>query len=275
MGIYLSVLGLEEAAVDLYKKEQMKNNLQKDEISSRIKVICSDLRDFRADFIQCINAFGLCRVKNIDKFKPKDKDLPDNNIEYRLRIFFGPNQHKFHLWNDKKTYDWTINNTGFSDYTDMLGDIWPEAVYNWLVEKPAQVEFLNKKAESICELSEPLLKIKKYRGVTAKVRKIVRCNGSQWTDRTSVDWSYPDEIEDIAKELENAVTQKPPETEQKARSPLKKIIGWIFKKTSPLICAIIVTVIATIIATIIVGIFTDFGWIERIKTFIYRIFTTK
>ena len=50
-----------------------------------------------------------------------------------------------------------------------------------------------------------------------------------------------------------------------AHSSFRKIIGWIFKKTSHFICAIIVAVIATIIAAIIVDIFADFGWIERIK----------
>ncbi len=196
----------------------MKNNAQKEEISSRIQVLCSDLRDFRADFIRGAIVFrACCRAKNIpDKFKPKDKDLPDN-IECRLRISFRTNQHKFHLWNDREPpYNWLINNTGLADYTDMLGDIWPEGGYSWLVEKLEHIELLNKKAGSICELSKPLLKIKKYRRYAAKVRAIVRCNGGRWTDRSNVDWSYPEEIEKIVKELENAVAQRLAETEQKA-----------------------------------------------------------
>ncbi len=55
--------------------------------------------------------------------------------------------------------------------------------------------------------------------------------------------------------------QLPKATHRKQR----RIIGWIFKNTSHLICTIIIAIIATIIATIIVDILADFGWIERIK----------
>jgi hypothetical protein len=188
---------------------------EKDEISSRIQVVCSDLMEFRKDFIRGAIVFGSCRAKNIsDEFKPKDKVLPDNNIEYRLRIFFDPNQHKFHLWNDEETYDWLINNTGPEDYTNMLCDIWPDGDYSWLIEKPDHIELLNKKADITCELSKPLLKIREYRSVVAKVRAIVRYNGDRWTDKSNVDWSYPEKIESIVKELESAVAQKPEETER-------------------------------------------------------------
>jgi len=66
------------------------------------------------------------------------------------------------------------------------------------------------------------------------------------------------------------------ETEQKA-APFRRrrITGWIFKKTSHLICVIIIAVIASVIAAIVVDIFADFGWIGRIKDFIYRIVVPK
>jgi len=64
------------------------------------------------------------------------------------------------------------------------------------------------------------------------------------------------------------IASRPTETEQNT-TPAKRrrIIGWIFKKTSHFICAIFVAVIATIIAAIIIDIFADFGWIKRIKEF--------
>jgi len=65
------------------------------------------------------------------------------------------------------------------------------------------------------------------------------------------------------------------ETERKVTSQLKNIIGWIFKKTWHLICAIIIAVVAAIIAAIIVDIFADLGWIEWIKTIFHNILTPK
>lgn len=53
----------------------------------------------------------------------------------------------------------------------------------------------------------------------------------------------------------------------KARSIPKKIIGWIFKKTSHFVW----TLIITIIVAIIIDILGDFGLIVGIKAFIYRI----
>jgi len=55
------------------------------------------------------------------------------------------------------------------------------------------------------------------------------------------------------------------------RGMFKRIIGWIFKKTWHLIVAIIVAIIGSFIAAILIDIFGDFGWIERIKAFIYNI----
>lgn len=222
----------------------MKNNSLKDEISSRINVLCSDLRNFRADFIRGAVVFGSCQAKNIpDEFKPKDKDLP-NNMECRLRISFGNNQHKFRFskFTGQETYDWLINNTGLEDYINMLGDIWPEGGYSWLVEKPEYIELLNQKADHIYELSEPLLREKEYRDIANKVRAIAKRNGGRWTVRSSVNCSYPEEIKKAVEEIKSPVAQKPAEPEQKATPAkwwgiptcLRKILeeGWqIFTKS--------------------------------------------
>ncbi|MBN2591664.1 MAG: hypothetical protein JXA96_17495 [Sedimentisphaerales bacterium] len=194
----------------------MKNNSQKDEISSHIQILCSYLKIFRDDFIKGAVAFGSCRAKDIsDEYKPKDQNLPDN-IDCRLRISYGTNQHIFHFskWTGKETCKWPINNTGIDDYIKMLYDIWQDGNYSWLVEKPDHVELLNKKADVICELSKPLLKEKEYRSISSKVRAIIMCNGSCWTDRLSAERSYPDEIEDVIKELESTNVKKLLEPEQ-------------------------------------------------------------
>ncbi|MHC4173447.1 MAG: hypothetical protein ACYTBX_01740 [Planctomycetota bacterium] len=52
---------------------------------------------------------------------------------------------------------------------------------------------------------------------------------------------------------------------------VKKRSGWIFKKTSHFIFAIIVAVVIAVIAAIVVDALADFGWLERIKDFIYDI----
>jgi hypothetical protein len=70
--------------------------------------------------------------------------------------------------------------------------------------------------------------------------------------------------------------EKPAET-KKDIAPIEKekekfkIIGWLLKKTSHLVGAIIVAIIGGIIVAILIDIFGDFGWLEGIKTFIYKI----
>ena len=55
------------------------------------------------------------------------------------------------------------------------------------------------------------------------------------------------------------------------RQRIKKITGWIFKKTWHIIVAIVVG----LIVAILIGIFGDFGWLEQIKDFIYKILWPK
>ncbi|MBW8039451.1 MAG: biotin transporter BioY [Planctomycetes bacterium] len=52
---------------------------------------------------------------------------------------------------------------------------------------------------------------------------------------------------------------------------IKRITGWIFKKTSHFIWTLIVSIIAGLIVAVLVDIFGEFGWLERIKAFIYNI----
>jgi hypothetical protein len=69
--------------------------------------------------------------------------------------------------------------------------------------------------------------------------------------------------------IAKAETEKPEETEQKATLSKGRRI-WIGVKRIPRwICGIIVSVIVAVIAAIVVDIFSDFGWIGRIKEFIY------
>lgn len=74
-------------------------------------------------------------------------------------------------------------------------------------------------------------------------------------------------------QLYRAECKKPTETGRNAtpakrwKIVTKKITGWIFKKTSHFICALIVAVVAAIIAAVVVDILADFGWLERINTF--------
>ena len=66
-------------------------------------------------------------------------------------------------------------------------------------------------------------------------------------------------------------TQKQAETERKIapakRCWIKKIAGCIFKKTRHFIGAISVS----LIVAVLIAIFGEFGWLERIKAFIYNI----
>jgi hypothetical protein len=94
--------------------------------------------------------------------------------------------------------------------------------------------------------------------------------------------AYVDEVKGIADDLVETLRQittaakKPAEIEQKAAPAkcwgiIKRIPGWIFKKTSHFI----LTVIGAVIVTIVVDIFADFGWLQSIKIIIYNIFTSK
>jgi hypothetical protein len=51
----------------------------------------------------------------------------------------------------------------------------------------------------------------------------------------------------------------------------KGIIGKLLK----IIASIIGAIVVSVIAAIVVDIFTDFGWLQSIKEFIYNIFQTK
>ncbi len=81
----------------------------------------------------------------------------------------------------------------------------------------------------------------------------------------------------FGEEIETQIsTPKSAETEQNSIRPkcwriVKKITGWIFKKTSHVIGAVIIAIIVGLIVAILVDIFADFGWIERIKAVIYKI----
>jgi len=84
-----------------------------------------------------------------------------------------------------------------------------------------------------------------------------------------------DEIKaDLVKIIRDKLTPEEPAEKKQITTPAKrwkivtkKITGWIFKKTSHLICALIVAVVAAIIAAIIIDILADFGLLERIKAF--------
>lgn len=75
---------------------------------------------------------------------------------------------------------------------------------------------------------------------------------------------------EIAKaETKQPAETKPDTTRAKCWRLVRKITGWIFKKTSHFIFAIFVAVVVAVIAAIVVDVLADFGWLERIKSFIY------
>jgi len=279
----------------------------------KISRLSRKLKDFRDDFIRGAIVSGSCRTESIPyKYRPKDKKLPDN-FEGQLVVCFGDEYHYFTFSAMDRKQDvppWRIENTGLENYKAMLDDIWDASTglqYRypeddmpavWLVRTPEHVDLLNKKADLICELSEPILKI------VAKVRKTVRPDGHPWTTKSTVEWSYLDKLEEIIKELDSTVAgaQKPAETEQnttpakiinignfkgilgdvqaenvqtgnhasihkqtvtteKKKGILKKLLKWLVGVIGAIVVGIIVTVVTDILG--------DFGWIERIK----RLFT--
>jgi uncharacterized protein YggT (Ycf19 family) len=52
---------------------------------------------------------------------------------------------------------------------------------------------------------------------------------------------------------------------------IKRIISWIFAKTSHFILTVIGAIVVAVIAAIVVDIFADFGWLQSIKEFIRSI----
>ena len=74
--------------------------------------------------------------------------------------------------------------------------------------------------------------------------------------------------------VQDDLVEKPAETQQKALS-LRQRTWTCIKRIPRWICGLIITVILAVIAEIVVNIFTDFGLIKIIKSFVYRIFTNK
>ena len=133
-----------------------------------------------------------------------------------------------------------------------MGDIWPEGGdIVWLIRKPDLVGLLNKKAEHICELSEPLLKIREYRSAVAKVRRIVRPDGHPWISKSNVEWSYPKQLDEKIDELNSvdAGTQKPAETEQNT-TPAKLQRIWTWVKRIPRWIYVLVIFLAALLTCI-------------------------
>ncbi len=81
----------------------------------------------------------------------------------------------------------------------------------------------------------------------------------------------PQEEDGQAEPLKEPAKAKPDSNRVKCWRILKKITGWLFKKTFYLIGAIIVTIIGGLIVAVLIDIFGDFGWLERIKAVIYNI----
>ncbi len=77
----------------------------------------------------------------------------------------------------------------------------------------------------------------------------------------------------VKAETEQDIT--PDKGKAKIGQCIKKIIGWIFKKTFHLIIAIIITIIGGLIVAILIDIFGDFGWLEQSKTLIYNVLRLK
>lgn len=82
-------------------------------------------------------------------------------------------------------------------------------------------------------------------------------------------------MEPVRKAWKLLEAEKPAKTERGAtpakRGRIKKIAGWIFKKTSHFIWTLIVTIIAGLIVAVLIDIFGEFGWLDRIKAFIEKI----
>lgn len=74
----------------------------------------------------------------------------------------------------------------------------------------------------------------------------------------------------LARTLRQVVVMNRDELKNKEK-PKLWLIGCLFEKTSNLIGAIIVAIIGGLIVAILIDIFGDFGWIERIKSVIYKI----
>lgn len=71
---------------------------------------------------------------------------------------------------------------------------------------------------------------------------------------------------DVSVSQTEAAPKPKQETERKVGSLLKKITGWVFEQTWHLVA----TIIGGLIVAIIIYIFREFGWLERIKEFVYR-----
>ncbi len=136
------------------------------------------------------------------------------------------------------------------DTPSLLGDEYGEAISNYAGEQEIRLEAWK---EAIADINRVMVKLYASR---PKDTEVIEPNPGLMIEV----------LEDVLERLK---------LEHAGKRNKRLIIGWIFKKTSHLICVIIIAVIASVIAAIVVDIFADFGWIGRIKDFIYRIVVPK
>jgi hypothetical protein len=91
------------------------------------------------------------------------------------------------------------------------------------------------------------------------------------TDIESVSW--PEIVQYCVDYLNNTTQQSGINNSEKAKGKWwpKRIISWIFIKTSHIVYTVIAFIVVTVAGAILLEFFTDFGWIRSIKEFIYRL----
>ena len=86
---------------------------------------------------------------------------------------------------------------------------------------------------------------------------------------------YPNTFEgnmELIRDLERELT---PKADTAKCWGIKRVTGWMFKKTSHFILTVISAIFVAVITAIVVDIFADFGWLQSIKKIIYSILWPK
>jgi hypothetical protein len=191
------------------------------------------------------------------------KEIADKLIEWAKRVEPKLPQHIGHL----------------SFYGSLLKaiDNLPDLVLMWLGNfMPNQVKSIKKDFDDLYAKTKA---VDHERGESVGAGDIAKCQAQAAAKNLAKKLRLLESIVESHRE-QFEIREKPAETEQKAAPAkcwgiIKRIPGWIFKKTSNLIGAIIVAIIATFVATILIDILGDFGWIGKIKIIIYNIFTSQ
>jgi len=224
-----------------------------------------------------------------ESFEDKLKELPIDELERLLNKFIPKlladneilitQKRKLHQIENSVSRELKRKEKRKGDIAKIIETIKKIELHRGMPKRPKKIQDL---INEVVKLLFPFWDYLKGKGSWGEkeqpsIEALIRAGKPSYLDMVTQELEkikYNMEVEAKQKDPEKPAETEPdiPPTKDKKKKAkiaclFKKIICWIFKKTSHVIIAIIVG----LIVAILVDIFADFGWIERIKAVIYKI----